>query len=353
MDKSAKMKKATNLWTTIVFLAIAIPSSAQDPHFSQFYTSPLTQNPALAGAIYDMQGIINYKSQWSSVANPFKTVAASFDMKFVKKKIKNGYWAGGVNLFNDDAGISQLRTTLVNLTVAYHVQLDQFNSLGAGLQGGICQRSINFGALQWGSQYNGMNYDASLPSNEPSGAATHFFGDAGAGVVWAFNNNTRSMEINDNNFLKWSLGASVFHVNRPNLSFTGTKDLLNIKYVLHGNGLISIPNSDIAFAPGFMFSKQGAATEILYGSLIRYNLQQHSKYTGFSKDAAISLGVFHRWGDAFALTMQLEISGYKLGMSYDINSSELRTASKGLGGFEISICYTIYNPFLSSGRRRR
>lgn len=348
-----RKKKTTRLWATVLaFFAMTVTSLAQDPHFSQFYTSPLTQNPALAGAVYDVQAVLNYKDQWSSVADPFKTIAASFDMKFVKKRIKNGYWAGGLNLFKDDAGASKLRTLLLNLSMAYHIQLDQYNRLGAGLQGGIVQRSINFGDLQWGSQYNGMRYDAALPSGEAGGEATHFFADAGAGIVWSFNNNTGTIEVTDNDFLKWNAGASLFHVNRPDLSFTGTEDLLNIKYVLHGNGLFSIPRSDIAFAPGFMFSMQGPATEILYGSLIRYNLQQNSKYTGFSKGAAISVGAFHRWGDALALALQLEVSGYKLGMSYDLNSSDLRTATKGMGGFEISIAYTSYNPFLSSGRKR-
>jgi len=56
-------------------------SFAQDIHFSQMEYSPLTLNPALAGANSPMQGIVNYRSQWNSVAVPYKTIAASFDMR--------------------------------------------------------------------------------------------------------------------------------------------------------------------------------------------------------------------------------------------------------------------------------
>jgi type IX secretion system PorP/SprF family membrane protein len=324
---------------------------SQDPHFSQFYTAPLTQNPGLAGAVYDKQANLNYKNQWSSVANPYTTIAASYDMKFVKKRIVKGYWAGGLSLFKDDAGTANLRTVTVNLTAAYHIKLNQHNSLGAGLQGGFAQRSISLGALQWGSQYNGYAYDPGIPSNEPINNATRFIGDCAMGLVWSFSNNTNVVKINGNHILKWNIGVSAFHLNRPNLSFINTSDPLNMKFVVHGDGVISIPNTMFAFAPGFMLYSQGPTSEILYGSLIRYSVQQNSKYTGFAKGAAVSLGAFHRWADAFALVLQLEVSGYRLGMSYDLNASELRTVTKGMGGMEISLSYVTYDPFMNSRKR--
>ncbi|MFI5151315.1 MAG: type IX secretion system membrane protein PorP/SprF, partial [Bacteroidia bacterium] len=58
-----------------IFINSAKDINAQDTHFSQFYMSPLTQNPAMAGAVYDMQALINYRNQWSSIATPFKTMA--------------------------------------------------------------------------------------------------------------------------------------------------------------------------------------------------------------------------------------------------------------------------------------
>ena len=61
---------------------------AQDPHFSQFYTSPLTLNPALAGAIDDDQRfVLNYKNQWEALGTTFRTYAASYDLALMKKRL--------------------------------------------------------------------------------------------------------------------------------------------------------------------------------------------------------------------------------------------------------------------------
>ncbi|NCP46666.1 MAG: type IX secretion system membrane protein PorP/SprF, partial [Flavobacteriales bacterium] len=67
----------------------------QDVHFSQFFSSPLTLNPANAG-IYngDLRAIMNYRSQWGSISEPFVTMAASVDFP-VLKKMKGGMFGLG------------------------------------------------------------------------------------------------------------------------------------------------------------------------------------------------------------------------------------------------------------------
>ena len=40
---------------------------AQDPHFTQYFTSPLTLNPALTGLVQgDLRFAANYRQQWAS-----------------------------------------------------------------------------------------------------------------------------------------------------------------------------------------------------------------------------------------------------------------------------------------------
>ena len=61
-----------NLKTLLASLLIITGNCtfAQDIHFSQVGFSPLTLNPALAGANGAINGVLNYRSQWSSVAKP-------------------------------------------------------------------------------------------------------------------------------------------------------------------------------------------------------------------------------------------------------------------------------------------
>jgi type IX secretion system PorP/SprF family membrane protein len=321
---------------------------AQDLHFSQFYMSPLTQNPAMAGANYDMQAIVNYKDQWQSVTTPYKTLAASFDMRLTNKKARKGFWAAGINIFNDQAGDAQMSLLQANLNVAYHIHLDGYNTLGAGVQGGFAQRSINFGALQWGNQYNGMAYDPGLGSGEAlKSSLTATYMDLGAGIVWAYANTSGSKNVTDNHDLKINLGASVFHPQEPKYSFFKDGEKLYAKFVLHGDALISVPGSSLAIVPGLMYYRQGSAQEIYAGSMLRFKFKQDSKYTGFHKGAAMSVGAYYREGDGVAAALLLEYSNYAIGFSYDINSSLLKTASSFRGGMEISLRFVTPNPFLN------
>ena len=48
---------------------------AQDPHFSQFYASPLTLNPALTGKFDGTFRLAaNYRNQWPGIYGTYVTV---------------------------------------------------------------------------------------------------------------------------------------------------------------------------------------------------------------------------------------------------------------------------------------
>ena len=55
-------------------------AQAQDPHFSQFFASPLTLNPAFTGK-FDGQWRLaaNHRDQWPSIPKAYVTTSASLD----------------------------------------------------------------------------------------------------------------------------------------------------------------------------------------------------------------------------------------------------------------------------------
>jgi type IX secretion system PorP/SprF family membrane protein len=342
--KKVKLLTALSLVSVLLIQEV----KAQDIHFSQFYMSPLTQNPALTGAEHELQAVLNYKNQWASVADPYTTIAGSFDMRLGKSKGNKGFWAVGINFYSDKAGDAQLGTAQANLSVAYHVWLAQYSTLGGGLQLGYAQRSINYSALQWGNQYDGTTYNAALPTGEPTSVSNSVsYIDGSAGINWNYDNTSGGINVTDNHDLKADVGFAVFHVNQPKYSFYTSSEKLYMRYVFHGNGLISLQNSNLALAPGFVMYLQGGAYEIYLGSLVRFKLKQDSKYTGIMKSAALSIGAYYRTKDALVAAMLLEYSNYAFGISYDINTSTLTTASNGRGGMEVSLRYVLPNPFYS------
>lgn len=348
------MKKIFTLrLCTFVFVLLNLSSLGQDIHFSQFYMTSLSQNPAMAGYNHDFQALLNYKTQWQSVPSPYKTMAGSFDAKFKKEKVTKGFWAGGINFFNDKAGDARMNTMQANLSLAYHVHMSRYSTFGGGLQAGFAQRSINSANLQWGNQFDGMNYNPSFSTGETGIPMARAYVDCGAGVLWNYNNTSTERNVAGNSDLKITLGASAFHLNQPKYSFYQTNaERLDMKFVVHGNALVSLKNTNIGIAPGFFYYRQGGTQEIYAGGMLRYKLGQDSKYTGIQKGASISLGGYWRTKDAVIATLLFEYSQYAIGFSYDVNTSYLRTASSGRGGFEISLRYVNPNPFLYKSKGR-
>ncbi len=346
------MKTHKNILTLAGILLGSI-LSAQDIHFSQFTMSPLTLNPGLAGAQHDICAVINYKNQWQSVASPYKTTAFSYDMRFSKSK--TGGLAGGLNFYSDRAGDAKMGITLGAASLAYHLSTGESSTLGIGIQAAFAQRSINYGALEWGNQYDGNVYNAALSSNEPTTAPVSFnYMDLAAGIVWNYNNRSGSRSVTDNHYKKFTFGIASYHINKPGYTYYGTSDTkLYMKTVVHGSALISIANSNVAFAPAFMYTRQGTAQEFNIGSLIRYTVKQDSKYTGFKDGAAISIGAFLRAKDAVAAMMLFEYANYSIGVSYDVNVSQLKTVSSNRGGLEISLKFVTPNPFRPGGNGKR
>ena len=89
-------KKLKILFLFICSLQPVISLHAQDLHFSQFFNSPLTTNPANTGFIPDADYRIgaNYRNQWSTIMTvPYKTTSAFLDFQLFRDRLENG-WLG-------------------------------------------------------------------------------------------------------------------------------------------------------------------------------------------------------------------------------------------------------------------
>ena len=273
------MKRNIKRIIAIALLLISFSNlNAQDIHFSQFYNSPLTLNPANTGVFPGgMRFIANYKDQWGKVTTPFKTYGFSYDAGIFRQKWTNGYMGAGISLFNDKAGDSKMGLTQLNLSISCLRKLNKANSLAAGIQGGIAQRSVSTSSLEWGNQYNGLYYDSNLSSNEQSITQSFIYQDYSAGILW---NYTKSeIYTTANNHLTSNLGISLLHINKPHQTFLGESDQLYRKFVVHGGLNVGIKNSNMSFVPSFLTVFQGKSKEITLGTLVKYNLITGSRYT--------------------------------------------------------------------------
>jgi type IX secretion system PorP/SprF family membrane protein len=319
-----------------IMLAVLFSSNLfgqQDVHFSQFFSSPLTLNPANAGVFNgDLRAIMNYRSQWGAVSKSYSTMAASVDMP-VLKKMKGGMFGLGVNFFKDDAGDSRMSTMNYALSLAYHLDISggQNNHfISVGFQGGMIQRSIAYGNLTWDNQWDGSDFDRAItPSNiDDLGGVGVSALDVSTGLHWYH-------APDDNN--RFFAGLSMFHVNSPDIGFNAESKLLK-KFTLHGGGEVGF-SGGLAMTPNFVFVKQGANQYFDIGAELKYFLQESTRFTNYKNVMYISFGPYLRYGDAAYIVARYNWNGLTASVSYDFNVSDLSSATSGVGGFEVMLGY--------------
>ena len=123
------IQKFTLVRTFVVslFLLFSIVQQleAQDLHFSQFFNSPLTTNPANTGFIPDADYRIgaNYRSQWTSIPVPFKTMSIWGDAQVFRDRFETGWIGLGGVILRDVGGPGNLTSTEIYGSAAYHQML--------------------------------------------------------------------------------------------------------------------------------------------------------------------------------------------------------------------------------------
>jgi len=130
-------------------------------------------------------------------------------------------------------------------------------------------------------------------------------------------------------------GAAYHHFNRPNNSFYHNADIeLNPKYVFSVGMKFNIDEYTF-FTLQADQSLQGPFKETIGGALYSWKL-------GGDPDAPLYVlhgGAFLRWKDALIPVIKVDMHALSIAISYDVNVSQLKTASQSRGGFELSIAY--------------
>ena len=117
------MKTIFNLILGFTALFASVFAEAQDLHFSQFFNSPLSTNPANTGFIPDgdYRLGVNFRDQWSSIMSvPYKTMSAFGDVQVMKNQQETGWVGIGGLMMRDVAGSGSLTSTKLYGSVAYH-----------------------------------------------------------------------------------------------------------------------------------------------------------------------------------------------------------------------------------------
>lgn len=315
------------LLTSLVVFLVSISAQAQDIHFSLYDYSPLTLNAGETGLFDgDWRITTNFRQQWKSVGKPFQTVAAAYDQQIYALP---GQFSLGAIVLSDQSGVIDLVNNRVYISLGYvhHAALWSF---GVGLQPGFVIKSYNLDGTSFPEQYNANigRFDTSLPLSESglSNQTTYF--DLNFGLTA-----TRKLESGS---LKW--GASMQHVNSPDVSFFDTKDRLSPRVNAYSQWSKNF-KSALFIRPMVLFSSMNKAQEFVFGGDFGTYVQNSPNGV---KEISVGLDLrsgFDRNADAFILSIGTHINQFRLGMAYDVNYSGLDQVTNSRGAIEISLIY--------------
>ncbi len=324
------MKKIVAIFISVLIVQTLL--GQQDIHFSQFFNSSVSLNPAEAGmANADLRLLANYRSQWTSINSPYKTKSFSIDAGLMERKLVTEYMGMGLDFFQDGSSDTHISTFGVNSHFSYITQLDRKSKLSFGLKIGFLQRNINYRGLLWPNQFDGQDFDLNIPSGINFGLDQVSAVDLGTGIYYK-TNPMKGKEV--------YVGLSADHLTSPNVAFLGKEDKYLRKYTLKTGAELSKRNSAMSILPSLIAMFQGKNRYIIFGSDVRYVISKGSRTTGINKAVAFQGGGFFRLRDAFYAHAGISYGDYSVSVSYDITLSDLTLAAGPTGALEIMLIYT-------------
>ena len=300
---------------------------AQDIHFSQFGFSPLNTNPANTGFFDgDFRAGAIYRSQWFEVPGlPYKTVSLFGDMRYAHPKTGNDRIGIGILFNNDVAGESRYGTTQFSIPLSYikKVNADSSFLMSLSLQPGISYTGFQTQHLTFDTQYDGVQYNSSLSSQENFSALNQTKFDLNIGAMSQYYFMPRG-------FLQF--GFSAYHLVKQNVTYFGNSSLkLDPKSNVYAQANYPVGNTFDLNAE-ILYSRQGKYQEFLLGINARYIFPVKFNQVVFA-------GAYIRPGDAIVPRIGLEFKQWKFSMAYDLNTSGFNAATNRRGAMEFGLIY--------------
>jgi len=301
--------------------------NAQDIHFSQFYQAPQQLNPGLTGHMIGKYRFnANYRRQWAQISGRpvYETPAIGFDMNLLGKSDHPNTLGLGIVLLNDQSSGGILQTFNLAVSLAYHMDItnNSKNYLSFGLQGGVINKRLLANEVGFASQFNQTTHeiDLSMSSGEMFGSNSIYQPDLRIGIVYAAFPNTRT---------RFKIGGGAYHLSQAKESFVQELSTVPMRFVGHADARFKV-SEGFAVEPKILYQNQAGASELVGGLLLDIIVAPKSK-------SSMYLGGEYRMGDAAIAIVGIRLMDWDIGLSYDFNVSNLKTASQGNGALEFSL----------------
>jgi type IX secretion system PorP/SprF family membrane protein len=280
--------------------------SQQDPLSSHYMFNTLTYNPGYAGTSGMICATAISRQQWVGFEGAPSTIVFNVNAPVSPFRIRSGV---GLLVESDDIGFDRD----INITGTYSYLMNiGMGDLGIGVSAGMLNKTIS---PEWnipsGENYVPASGDPLIPESKESYVAL----DISLGAYYRTD--------------KFYLGASVTHLNQPEIKFTKGTPYISRHYYVTAGYIIQMPNPSLELLPSIFAFSDAKTVQANATALVRYN----KKVWG---------GVSFRAGDAIIGMLGFELfNGIRIGYAYDFTMSDIRKSNTGTHEFMVNYCFDI------------
>jgi len=316
--------KHRKILLSFLFLSGIMPFGfGQDPHFSQYFASPLTLNPALTGNIDGSLRIAsNYRQQWWSTGSPFTTASLSFEQRLLENRLGDNdrFGVGGLMMV-DNTMSGGLRSTYMSVSGSFHKGLSEQHRLGVGFQGTYGNRIVDISRLNFENQFVADGFDTNLPSGEAVLSTIKPTVGLHTGLMYTY----------EDALSRIYFGWSMYHVNRPRQTILDDSlSRIPQRHTLHA-GFVLLSGESLRITGHALWQSQAKASEVSIGGAVGYDV---------GSDNTFFVGAWHRFNESIYPYLSYVRNGMQVALTYDWQIGGIKTALPKNGSIELSFIYS-------------
>jgi type IX secretion system PorP/SprF family membrane protein len=266
-----------------------------------------------------------FRSQWNTVPVSYATFSMHGETRLKPPSMKKDMIGVGLLFNSDRAGDARYGTSQIYFSPSYIYLAKPDSSLiiTLGANVGFCNVGFDNTKMTFGNQFDGLNFDRSLPTGESFGRTQKNFVDYNLGSV---------VQYLYKGIHRITFAIGVNHLSRPVITYQGNDASrldLKITNCLSYSRPLNYKTDLIAEA---LITTQGKNYELIPHASLKY-------YFNKDENQAVLAGLCLRARDAAIIRFGYHYRSMQSGIAYDINVSKFIAATNRRGAFELFINY--------------
>lgn len=306
----------------------SITVHAQDPIFTQYFLIPESLNPAFTGTLVTGYTGLIHRSQWPNESRRIDT-----DYAFINGPIGPERNMGiGLTVLNQREVFTDYNYIQINGVYSYNVNLNNDWRLRLGIEAGYGTKNYNFSNLLLEDQINYNDGSVSGGTIDPS--------------IRNANDKINFLDISSGLLLysdKAWIGASLKHLNKPNIAFTSNGTVpLDLFLSIHSGYSISLEDANLNFLPDETnllltanYMRQGQYNRLNFGTALDVNPFILGVMASTNPEGKSSNSHFLT---SINMIGSIQINRFIFAYSYDLNTSKIGNTQ---GVHELSLTWQI------------